>query len=101
MPVPDSRLRTARLTAIVAGLLGFLLAILTPVLPVKQEASSVDWPQAGTASIETPLISYAPLSFEATIPCAAINGLGDGTDGALLSTIPTESRGPRPRARAW
>jgi len=32
----DSRLRTARPTAIVAGLLGFVLAILTPVLPVQQ-----------------------------------------------------------------
>ena len=39
--------RTARLVALVAGLLGAALAILTPLLPVKQTTAQLSWPQNG------------------------------------------------------
>ena len=39
--------RTARLIAIVAGLAGALLAIATPLLPVKQTTAELNWPQNG------------------------------------------------------
>ena len=90
MPADQSRFRIVRLVAIVAGLLGFVLALLTPVLPVQQESASIDWPQQGTKDIAAPLVSYTPLQFSASIPCAAADELrGDG--GTLLSTVPRES----------
>ena len=36
--------RTARLIAIVAGLLGAALAIATPLLPVEQTTAELNWP---------------------------------------------------------
>ena len=39
--------RTARLVAAVAGLLGVLLAVATPFLPVKVTEATVTWPQNG------------------------------------------------------
>ena len=65
---PPAKIRTARLIAAVAGALGFLLAILAPLLPVEQDAASVEWPQAGANNVEAPLVSYAPATFAATIP---------------------------------
>ena len=51
--------RIARLVAVVAGLLGVLLAIATPVLPVNQTTAQLNWPQNGTLdSVEAPLIGY-------------------------------------------
>src|SRR5208283_2457205 len=49
--------RIARLVASVAGLLGALLAIATPLLPVSQTTAQLNWPQNGTfESVEAPLI---------------------------------------------
>ena len=39
--------RTARLIAIVTGLLGAFLALATPFLPVVQTTAAVNWPQGG------------------------------------------------------
>lgn len=47
--------RIARLVASVAGLLGVLLAIATPLLPVDQTTAQLNWPQNGTfGSVEAP-----------------------------------------------
>ena len=84
----SQRVRTARLIAIVTGLLGLLLALATPFLPVKQEAASIDWPQGGTVnSVSSPLISYSPTSLDISIPCSTLGQLG-GSGGTLLSTMP-------------
>ncbi|MBD0322011.1 MAG: arabinosyltransferase [Aldersonia sp.] len=80
-------MRTARLIALVTGLVAVVLAVLTPLLPVKQQQAAIDWPQPGAASLEAPLVSYAPLSLEATIPCTALTANAEN----LLSTIPAES----------
>lgn len=84
--------RRARLIAIVAGVLGVLAAVAIPVLPVDQDQSTLSWPQNGsTRSVEAPLVSYAPFTFDARIPCATAAGLDSG--GTLVSTIPAGAPG--------
>ena len=77
-----------RLIALVSGLLGFVLALLTPLLPVKQDHATLDWPQAGSAGVEAPLVSYVPLRLHAMLPCSVVTAAGSGT---VLSTIPHAS----------
>lgn len=80
-----------RWTAIVSGLVGFLLFVATPLLPVNQTQSSVHWPQNDSLnSINAPLISLAPESLEATIPLAAKDYLRDG-ETMLYGTVPATS----------
>ncbi|WP_324194899.1 arabinosyltransferase domain-containing protein [Nocardia cyriacigeorgica] len=76
-----------RLIALVSGFLGFVLALLTPLLPVHQDRAVLDWPQAGQTSVEAPLVSYEPLRLDLTVPCPVLR---DAT-GTLVSTIPMES----------
>ncbi|MEU8895071.1 arabinosyltransferase domain-containing protein [Nocardia sp. NPDC048505] len=83
-----------RLIALVSGLLGFVLALLTPVLPVEQDRATLDWPQAGNStSVEAPLVSYVPLRLTAELPCSVLQGPApaDGASRTLLSTIPVGS----------
>ncbi|WP_370585291.1 arabinosyltransferase domain-containing protein [Nocardia sp. XZ_19_231] len=89
--------------ALVCGLLGFVLALLTPLLPVRQDRASLDWPQAGATSVEAPLVSYVPQRLDAQLPCTMLSGLPDndvrGPQGdyvtplttTLLTTIPVDS----------
>ncbi|MFE7798403.1 arabinosyltransferase domain-containing protein [Nocardia sp. NPDC057440] len=77
-----------RLIALVSGLLGFVLALLTPLLPVEQDQATLDWPQAGAGSVEAPLVSYVPQRLSATLPCAVVRATESGT---LLSTVPDGS----------
>ncbi|MFR9752765.1 arabinosyltransferase domain-containing protein [Nocardia sp. 004] len=74
-----------RAIALIAGLLGFVLALSTPLLPVRQDRASMDWPQPGTASVAAPLVSYEPLRLRATLPCSL---LGEVDTGTVLSTVP-------------
>ncbi|MGK8502692.1 arabinosyltransferase domain-containing protein [Nocardia asiatica] len=78
-----------RLIALLSGLLGFLLALLTPLLPVRQDRASLDWPQSGAANVAAPLVSYEPLRLRATLPCSLLGELGAA--GTLLSTAPVSS----------
>jgi arabinosyltransferase C len=84
--------RIARLVAVVAGLLGVLLAIATPVLPVNQTTAQLNWPQNGTFdSVEAPLIGYVATDLHISVPCQAAAGLtGPQNAGktVLLSTVP-------------
>ncbi|MEV6557116.1 arabinosyltransferase domain-containing protein [Nocardia sp. NPDC051756] len=77
-----------RLIALVSGLLGFVLALLTPLLPVRQDQATLDWPQAGRSSVEAPLVSYQPLRLSATLPCSLIQAVGSGT---VAATVPVAS----------
>ena len=87
--------RIARRVAVVAGLLGTLMALATPLLPVTQTTARLDWPQAGTyASVEAPLIGYSATDLTITVPCQAAAGLAwPQTAGAtvLLSTVPKQA----------
>jgi arabinosyltransferase C len=87
--------RVARVVAVVAGLLGALLAIATPLLPVKQTTAQLNWPQNGVlGSVEAPLIGYVATDLTISIPCQAAAGLaGAGNTGktVLLSTVPKQA----------
>jgi arabinosyltransferase C len=87
--------RIARLVAVVTGLLGALLAIATPVLPVNQTTAQLNWPQHGTFdSVEAPLIGYVATDLNISVPCAAAAGLtGPQNAGrtVLLSTVPKQA----------
>ncbi len=91
----DGNYRLARLVATVAGLLGVLLAIATPLLPVKQTTAQLNWPQDGTlGSVEAPLISYVATDLHVTVPCQAAAGLAGPQNAAktvLLSTVPKQA----------
>ena len=75
-----TRYRTARLVAVVAGLLGMILALATPFLPVRVTEATMSWPQDSAATdVELPLMSQVPLQFRATVPCSAVAEMpGDG-----------------------
>src|SRR5699024_11982382 len=54
-----------RLAAIITGLLGFVLFLATPFLPVTQTQSSFDWPANDSLnSVTAPLISVSPEEIE-------------------------------------
>ncbi|ORV08410.1 arabinosyltransferase [Mycobacterium celatum] len=83
--------RAARVVAVVAGLLGTLLAIATPLLPVKQTTAELNWPQNGVlASVEAPLIGYVATDLNITVPCQAAAELSK-TKTVLLSTVPKQA----------
>lgn len=87
--------RTARLIAIVAGLLGAAMALATPLLPVKQTTAELNWPQDGVLrSVDAPLIGYVATDLTITVPCQAAAGLaGPANTGrtVLLSTVPKQA----------
>lgn len=83
--------RTARIVAIVAGLVGAALALATPLLPVKQTTAQLNWPQNGVfSSVTAPLIAYVATDLNITVPCRAAAGL-DNTKTVLLSTVPKQA----------
>ncbi|HTY31493.1 arabinosyltransferase domain-containing protein [Mycobacterium sp.] len=96
-PVDDAggNHRIARVVAIVAGLLGALLAIATPLLPVSQTTAQLNWPQNGTFnSVDAPLIGYVATDLNVTVPCQAAAGLAGPQNAGktvLLSTVPKQA----------
>ncbi|WP_405162297.1 arabinosyltransferase domain-containing protein [Nocardia sp. NBC_01499] len=83
--------RRIKILAVVSGLIAVIAAISIPFLPVRQDQSSVAWPQtAAVTSVTSPLITYAPMNLSAQIPCAAFTALAD-SGGVVVSTIPRQS----------
>ncbi|PRI15465.1 arabinosyltransferase [Mycobacterium shigaense] len=84
--------RVTRWVATVAGLIGFVLSVATPLLPVVQTTALLNWPQNGQLnSVTAPLISLSPVDVTASVPCAAVRGLpADG--GVVLSTAPKKGK---------
>ncbi len=80
-------LNRIRLLALVSGLLGFVLAVAAPLLPLRQDRTALDWPQAGAASVEAPLVSYQPLRLDLTVPCPVLNT----AEGTVVETVPDAS----------
>ncbi len=86
---------TARLVALAAGLIGIVLCVLTPLLPVNQNTADFDWPSGqslspDTPSVVAPLTAQTPQSMQASIPCSLLSSLGP-TGGVLLATMPTNA----------
>lgn len=96
-PVTDERAkyRIARIVAVVAGLLGALLAVATPLLPVEQTTAELNWPQSGELiSVEAPLISYVATDLHVTVPCQTAAGLAgprNPNKTVLLSSVPKQA----------
>lgn len=92
---PGSNHRTARLIAIVAGLLGAAMALATPLLPVEQTTVELNWPQDGVLrSVDAPLIGYVATDLTITVPCQAAAGLAGPANAGrtvLLSTVPKQA----------
>ncbi|AFT98116.1 arabinosyltransferase domain-containing protein [Nocardia brasiliensis] len=82
--------RTARIIALIAGLLGALFAIATPFLPVTQTTAVLNWPQTSTlGNVQAPLMSQVPIDLKATIPCSTVAQLPE-RGGMLLATAPPQ-----------
>nr|WP_245713074.1 arabinosyltransferase domain-containing protein [Nocardia rhamnosiphila] len=83
--------RWAKWIALVAGLLATVLAVAVPLLPVHVDKTTFAWPQQGsTRSITAPLVSYAPLTFDVTVPGAALDQLAE-TGGLVAATMPADA----------
>ncbi|WP_066916972.1 arabinosyltransferase domain-containing protein [Mycobacterium interjectum] len=83
--------RIPRSIAVVAGLVGLLLCVTVPLLPVKQTTATVLWPQGSTdghvSQITAPLVSGAPRALDISIPCPAMATLPPA-GGLVVSTLP-------------
>ncbi|BBX85134.1 arabinosyltransferase A [Mycolicibacterium aubagnense] len=78
--------------AIVAGLIGFVLSALTPLLPVVQSTAQLNWPQQGQfGNVTAPLISQTPVSMTATIPCGVLRTLPP-SGGLVFGTVPKDGK---------
>ena len=86
--------RLLRLAAAVLGLLGALLAIAVPLLPVIQDTTVITWPNGNhLAPVNAPLVTFQPQNLTATIPCAAASSVDARSTqpASLLSTTPPGS----------
>jgi arabinosyltransferase B len=84
--------KVTRWVATIAGLLGFVLAVITPLLPVVQTTATLNWPQNGELkSVAAPLISLTPVSMNATVPCEVIRGM-PAKGGMVLGLAPQKAK---------
>lgn len=90
--------RAAKIVAALCGLLGVLLAVLTPLLPVDRTTSQLNWPQSNSvSSVAAPLVSVVATDMSVSVPCRLAAGLpADG--GVLLSTVPAGGQDATARA---
>ena len=76
--------KLTRWVATIAGLIGFVLSVATPLLPVVQTTANLNWPQQGQLkSVTAPLISLTPVDFHATVPCEVVRDMPP-TGGVVL-----------------
>src|SRR5690349_1585361 len=84
--------KVARWVATIAGLLGFVLAVATPLLPVTQTTATLNWPQQDRVDdVTAPLIAQAPLTLTASIPCTVLRDM-PARGGLVLGTAPAQGR---------
>ncbi|MFG1934573.1 arabinosyltransferase domain-containing protein [Mycobacterium sp. NPDC048908] len=87
-----SDIRVARWTATIAGLIGFILSVATPLLPVVQTTATLNWPQGGQLNnVTAPLISQVPVTMTVTVPCEVIRTMAPA-GGTVLSTAPKDGK---------
>ena len=83
---------SARLVALVAGLVSVLAALAFPFAPVSRPDVTYSWPAPGSSSptpAAIPMLPYQPLTTTASVGCDAARAVAPGT--VLLATTP-----PRP-----
>ncbi|HVQ51100.1 MAG TPA: arabinosyltransferase domain-containing protein, partial [Mycobacterium sp.] len=87
-----SDVRVARWVATIAGLIGFVLSVATPLLPVVQTTATLNWPQGGQLNnVTAPLISQVPVTMTVTVPCDVIRSMPPA-GGTVLSTAPKNGK---------
>nr|WP_254923164.1 arabinosyltransferase domain-containing protein [Rhodococcus sp. OK302] len=87
-PVSRRDVTKIRVVAVVASVLAILAAVSIPFMPVQQETASLSWPQSDSlTSVDAPLVSYAPLELDLTIPASAVQQLSS-VGGVVVSTAP-------------
>src|ERR1700754_2626731 len=87
-----SDVKVARWVATIAGLIGFVLSVATPLLPVVQTTATLNWPQQGQLNnVTAPLISQVPVSMTVTVPCEVIRSMPPA-GGTVLSTAPKDGK---------
>ncbi len=87
--------RRLRVAVTVLGLLGALLAVVVPLLPVVQETAVISWPRGGDiTAVNAPLAAFQPQELTATVPCATARSLDVRSEdpAAVLSTTPPDAR---------
>ncbi len=90
-PVPGKGLR---ITAIAAGIIGFLCFVALPFLPVVQTQSSLSWPQNDSLnSVDAPLMAQAPVSLSMEVPLSLTDELPEERT-LLVGTLPPTSKDP-------
>jgi arabinosyltransferase B len=89
---PRQDVRVTRWVATIAGLIGFIFSIATPLLPVVQTTATLNWPQGGQLnSVTAPLISLTPVDVHVTVPCSVVRALPP-EGGVVLSTAPKKGK---------
>ena len=84
--------RGTRWVATIFGLIGFVLSVATPLLPVVQTTATLNWPQGGQLnSVTAPLISLTPVDVTVTVPCSVVRALPP-EGGVILSTAPKKGK---------
>jgi arabinosyltransferase B len=84
--------KITRWVAMISGLIGFVLSIATPLLPVIQTTATLNWPQGGHFSdVTAPLISETPVSMSVTVPCEVIRSMPPA-GGMVLGTAPKDGK---------
>ncbi len=87
-----SDVRVTRWVATIAGLIGFVLSVATPLLPVVQTTATLNWPQNGQLNdVTAPLISQMPVSMTVTVPCDVIRSMPPA-GGMVLGTAPKDGK---------
>ena len=89
---PRQDVKLTRWVATIAGLIGFVLSVATPLLPVVQTTATLNWPQNGQLnSVTAPLISLTPVDVTVTVPCSVVRALPP-EGGVVLSTAPKKGK---------
>ncbi|MGH3933120.1 MAG: arabinosyltransferase domain-containing protein, partial [Pseudonocardiaceae bacterium] len=94
---PGAGSRGLRFAAATLGLLGVLLAVAVPLLPVIQQTSVITWPQPGNlAPVNAPLVAFQPQGLTAMIPCeaaASVDARSPFPASVLATTPPGSPKG--------
>src|SRR6478672_9112500 len=87
-----SDVKVVRWTATIAGLIGFILSVLTPLMPVVQTTATLNWPQHGQLNdVTAPLITLTPVDVSVTVPCSVVASMPP-SGGVILGTAPPDAK---------
>lgn len=92
---PRLSIRHLKIAAVVAGVLGALLSLAVPALPVTQQTALIEWPEpGGLQQVNAPLTTYQPQDLSIGVPCATAAALDRRIAGpaTLIATTPASEK---------